>query len=420
MALSGPTLRGTFTPATSGTTITTGSFTPTADSILIVGDWFDQDGLPSISDSLGGSWTPIEAGYRDDDGQFGGFGFWYQVVGGSPSSMTVTVTKDSGNANGGWVLEWTGQHTSAPIGATAKSSFSSGASNPIQQAITTGADNSVVVGGLTNWDTTSGSTADTGDTLDYESQYTTHWSGGMVGHITSAVSPAGSATIGFNRQTVQERGHIVAFELKEDAGGGGLSAVGDEIQLVWDTLAAVGDTTQLVWDTKAAVGDTVQLVWDTLISVGDETQLVWDTLAAVGDTIELVWNVRAAVGDETQLVWNVLSAVAAVGDEVQLVWNVRAAVSDQTQLVWNTRAAVGDQTQLVWNTLQAVGDETELQWAVLTAVGDEVELPWNVRAAVGDVVQLIWNTQSNIAGLIDHDHLSIPIGGGLYLTITVA
>jgi hypothetical protein len=215
MALSGPSLLATIGPnATSDPD--SGSYTPTDGAIQILTVWFDQDALPTISDTLGGTWTLIIAGYRDDDGQFAGYGCWYQEAGASPSARTVTVTMGA-SAHGGWIDEWTGYNTSDPIGASAMSNFNSGASNPIQQAVTTEADDSAVIGGLGNWDSTSGSTADTGDTLDHESQVLANM-GGMTGHVTT-VTTAGSYTLGFNRSPQQERGHICVFELKAAAGG---------------------------------------------------------------------------------------------------------------------------------------------------------------------------------------------------------
>ena len=72
----------------------------------------------------------------------------------------------------------------------------------------------------------------------------------------------------------------------------GTTAVGKEVQVLWDIAAAVGDPIVLRWDIDAHIGDTVQLVWDTLegTAIGDTVQLIWDIRAAIGDTIQLVWD----------------------------------------------------------------------------------------------------------------------------------
>lgn len=100
MAIGTPTLRQV---AGAVTTATTASFTPTANSKLFAWGSCGENSAtpatkPTISDSLGGSWTEIgEIAYS-------GTGFswdavlWYQEIGGSPSSMTVTVTGANDNA----------------------------------------------------------------------------------------------------------------------------------------------------------------------------------------------------------------------------------------------------------------------------------------------------------------------------------
>lgn len=70
---------------------TTASFTPLADAVLIAFCMFRGASgvIPSISDSLGGTWTPIAAG---QDGGFVGGRLFYQETGSSPAARTVTCS----------------------------------------------------------------------------------------------------------------------------------------------------------------------------------------------------------------------------------------------------------------------------------------------------------------------------------------
>jgi hypothetical protein len=207
---SGPTSRGTLGP-TNGASSTSGSFTPSANSILLVYAWSDSEPC-SISDSLGGSWTTIVARGPTESGTQTSAVWAYQEIGGSPASMTVTITPPSSAAHGGWVDEWTSYKVGSPTGQTAESSFAVGSADPRTLAITTLFDNSRVLGGISNWDSTTVTAGDSGTTADHSSQIAAT-TGGGAGHSTNPVATAGSFTLSLNRGTT-ERGQIIAFELR--------------------------------------------------------------------------------------------------------------------------------------------------------------------------------------------------------------
>ncbi|KKA13705.1 hypothetical protein VP03_12245 [Sinorhizobium meliloti] len=98
------------TPATlttagaTATSVTTASFTPSANALVIaccVGRGSSAT-IPSISDSLGGTWTAIGAGA--DAGNVTGRLF-YQVASASPSAMTVTVNTTGGTQSAVGIIE---------------------------------------------------------------------------------------------------------------------------------------------------------------------------------------------------------------------------------------------------------------------------------------------------------------------------
>ncbi|MDX0955639.1 hypothetical protein GOE09_29125 [Sinorhizobium medicae] len=90
--------------------VTTASFTPTANALLIAfcAGRGSSATIPTISDSLGGTWTPIGTG--NDAGNVTGRLF-YQVAGASPSAMTVTVNTTGGTQAAVGVIEVSGAGT---------------------------------------------------------------------------------------------------------------------------------------------------------------------------------------------------------------------------------------------------------------------------------------------------------------------
>lgn len=104
------------TPATlttagaTATSVTTAGFTPSANALVIaccVGRGSSAT-IPTISDSLGGTWTAIGAGA--DAGNVTGRLF-YQVASASPSAMTVTVNTTGGTQSAVGVIEVSGAGT---------------------------------------------------------------------------------------------------------------------------------------------------------------------------------------------------------------------------------------------------------------------------------------------------------------------
>lgn len=98
MAVSVPALAVTQAGA-SGVTATTASFTPLANAVLIAFCAFRGSSgvIPTISDSIGSTWTPIAAG---QDAGFVGGRLFYQETGSSPAARTVTCTSTGATQTG--------------------------------------------------------------------------------------------------------------------------------------------------------------------------------------------------------------------------------------------------------------------------------------------------------------------------------
>lgn len=87
--------------------VTTASFTPTANAIIFAFavNRNTSASIPTISDSLGGTWNAMNAGH---DGTGIAARVFWQQIGGSPASMTVTVQGGGGAQHAVHVLEITG------------------------------------------------------------------------------------------------------------------------------------------------------------------------------------------------------------------------------------------------------------------------------------------------------------------------
>lgn len=108
----------------SSSNVVTSSFTPAANTLLIVQAASDADidltTAAAITDSATLSWTQIEHTVDDSGGFYEALTSWWAVSGSSPSSMTVTVNPQGTSAATSCVVavfEVAGADTSSPIGA---------------------------------------------------------------------------------------------------------------------------------------------------------------------------------------------------------------------------------------------------------------------------------------------------------------
>jgi hypothetical protein len=218
------------TTQTSGTTATvaTGSFTPPAGALLLIG-WAgntgsaSDPGAPSITDNLGGHLTYNLVGWKHRgvaptvDGQAA---MWWAVVG-SSTAMTVTVTTGTGSgaqqaALKVWVI--TGADTSG-IGASGLSGSASAAS--IAQSYTAQATGGQSFIAVCDWDLKGVETAGTGATRDGSANVGTDITYGFF-HRTSADDSNGvSNTLNVTLPGTSTNLDWVYAEIKPAAGGGG-------------------------------------------------------------------------------------------------------------------------------------------------------------------------------------------------------
>lgn len=346
---------------------------------------------------------------------------WTQIlVGGPASTLTcglfyrrkvagdTTFSVSVGSAKGchAWA-SYTGLHSTTPYQSASSSNFlakSSASVNVSTPAVTNSDATAWALGFFASRSSTSGNKVITFTPDAALTERKDQNNSGASSGIWTGVEIADSNAV----VTAASHSYTAVASFSETFGGGallylnpagGTTAIGKDLQLVWDVRAALGDTLQLVWDVQitglSAIGKDLALIWNTRAVLGDTVQLVWNTRAAVADTVQLVWNTRAAVSDLLQLVWDTRSVI---GDPLVLTWDVRAALGDQIQLVWNVRTAIGDTLQLVWD-VQSLS----------SAIGKNLVLLWDTRAAAGDTLQLVWNVERATLYLTVPHHRNTPI-----------
>lgn len=174
----------------------------------------------------------------------------------------------------------------------------------------------------------------------------------------------------------------------------GVSAIGKNLNLLWDDFAVASDTATFVWDQFTVIGDTTTLRWDVYAALGDQIALLWDLRESVGDQVELLWDLRSALGDAATLRWDVF---AALGDQIVLRWDVGTTLGEAVSFLWDLRAALGDQISLLWDIEGAIGDQVQFLWDVIGPVGDTVTLRWDQRVLVTDQVNFLWDVRTSVS-----------------------
>ena len=279
-APSGPTLRGTFTPAATAA-ITTASFTPTAGALLIATTYGDAvagvSNSATIVDSLGNFWNPAYLRNFGADGRNAYLQAWYQVVEASPAARTVTITDADGTQNhGGWVEEWTSVDTTVvPFGVTEYRG--SNTADPLTVVLTTAYPNSQVIGAGVNWDT-SAWVAGAATTVTQTSQVAAS-AGGASLKATSTTPTAGTTvTLTASRAGTVADFHLVAFELL-----GALTAPPVTVPptvVIYKDAYATYTTTRALTSRTVATGDVVAVI----VSTEDHTTSTASSLALTSGT----------------------------------------------------------------------------------------------------------------------------------------
>ena len=176
-----------------------------------------------------------------------------------------------------------------------------------------------------------------------------------------------------------------------------LSAVGNEVQLLWDVQAVVAKTLQTIHNVNTIVAREVSLLHDIRANVGLDRQILWNVTGRVAKTLDLLHDVNALTGRNLQTVHNVL---VSVGVPLQVLHNIRANVAASNQAVYNVNALVGASRQLTWNDLAKVGTELSIAHAINSIVGQQLQTIWLVAATVSQQLDARWAVQSSGGGVV--------------------
>src|SRR6185436_18986903 len=123
------------------TSFTSASFTPSANSILIAfgNARTGAAAIPAITDSLGGTWTTVPGTNLSVGAGNLKTILAYQTVGGSPASMTVTVTSAGAIACSVMVVGYTGaSNDTSNVGINQNTAGDPAPSNSAMAATSTG------------------------------------------------------------------------------------------------------------------------------------------------------------------------------------------------------------------------------------------------------------------------------------------
>jgi hypothetical protein len=344
-----------------------------------------------------------------------------QKVGASPSSMTVTinVTGDAGTGTVITVLAAVGMTNvgTAAVAQVAEQENRAASNTPtVTFASNITAGNPVIIGASAN-ENPIAATSPSGFTEDIDTGYANPTSGWQVCHIDSH---AGGTGIVAYSATVATRGSTFAIELVP--GGGGTTAIGKNIQLVWDTDVPIGKDLQLVWDVKSIIAKTLQNIWNTAQAVGKNLGLVWLTNAVISKTLQLVWNtrrtatqwldilwdVKAPIGKNNQLIWNTLTNGIQAGKDFALVWNIRKIVFDVGASLlgpsWNADFSSGidnwDNPTNENTTITNDGGELKVERTGTTGFfGTQTDLHTNDPAYNEGILQFSFRIRSNVENI---------------------
>jgi hypothetical protein len=210
MAVSVPVLAVTQAGA-SGVTATTASFTPLADAVLIAFCAFRGSSgvIPSISDSIGGTWTPIAVG---QDAGFVGGRLFYQETGSSPVARTVTCTSTGATQTGIAIVVVTGTGTD----------FSN-----YHFDITTGSSQTVNMDPYTSGSYVLAGTVDnSGGTQNYPGAFTELFDSAVATNLRMSIAYMASATAptSINITGSASDNYVWGIEIKEGGGAAVLTA----------------------------------------------------------------------------------------------------------------------------------------------------------------------------------------------------
>ena len=322
MALGTPTNKIDFVDGVSSTSDTTGSFTPTAGALLLLGiharvpSGSTQPTISSITDSRGWTWTIVHAtnGFVDYDasGTDRQSAWLYYLIAPAATAGTVQVTFGVAcTPTGIYIDEITGADSGTPIGQSVKNT--SNAAGSITATLSSAASTSLLYGFCA---TQNNNTA----TYSAEAGWTRLFQHAASGTVFSGetVYKSGnsdlSCTCSWSAGT--NRGGLIVVEIV----AGGISGT---LSSTLDAMTLAGDSDLLIQATLSKTLDAVTLTSDSdLLIAGILSKTLDDVTLASDSDLLIAGTLASTLGDVT------LSATG--GAEAPITGTLAATLDDAT------------------------------------------------------------------------------------------
>lgn len=395
------TARGQDTDTASSTNLVIPSFTPGANSLLVVAlDHSNDAGSLSLSGHDDGvSWAQI---YKTTLGGGREHELWACITGSSPSAGTITITKNYGWTYAAACVEITGDFDTAPTAMT--DLFGTHQS---VELYTTSSDNTldVTLSAFASADNMTLALA--ADEIEISNDYAfteVQVSAGANNNDISVLWYDGADTnpeIQFDNWITAR---LSAIEVKE-AAGGGTTPVYNDSDLRWSLIHAILNNSTLQWNVLNAVQNDSSLLWSLLVSAQNDTDLRWSLIQAINNDSTLQWSLIESVLNDSTLQWNVLNTVLndsdlrwsvleAVANDTDLRWSLLNFVLNDSDLRWNIASSltpVYNDSTLQWSMIEAVLSDSNLRWSLLENVVSESDIRWHILNAVLNNTDLRWS-----------------------------
>lgn len=372
------------------TTVTSASFTPDANALLVaycaMGNGAGgASSLGTVTDSLGGSWSRV-AGNASANGGVGEI--WVKDAGASPAAQTATYDPGGAGASGlSIMVKWYGgaKIAAQQPGATATPTGGAFYNTPI----TPTALGSLIVGALGRATDSQTLTPNANTTILGQVNGTSGDTSALF-RANALIEELAAKTFGGSNPGAGTNW----IALAEILAAGGTTQVSQSLDVRWISYAQVSQSTDLQWKVSVQVSQSVDVRWLSYTSVSQSSDLRWISYAQVTQNTDLRWKSYAQVTQSTDLRW---LSYTSVNQDSDLRWRVSVVVSQSLDLRWVSAAQVTQSLDLRWASYVTISQSTDLRWASYVTVTQSTDLRWRVSVLVSNSLDAPWRVFNAIS-----------------------
>lgn len=351
------------------TTIVSAAFSPVADSLIIVESHLDGATAPTISDSVGLTWTAIGTPQSATAG--GRVAAWWAYTAVARTNMTVSVAWASAATKSIKVKTWTGAATSSSVISKLQSTS---AVTPLNLNVSTTNDGCRISGSALDFNARGGPTS-SDSSLNY---HVTNLISGIAVHKAANSSGVGtSVTLNIVKGTVAAQAADWGYKVWEIVpAAASTTPVSSDLDLRWAVSTQVNSDLDLRWAVSTQVTSDLDLRWGVLTQVTSDLDLRWvssSSTVQVTSDLDLRWIVATRVTSDLDLRW---LASTQVTSDLDLRWTSRTVTNSDLNLQWATATLVSSDLDLRWAVATRVTSNLDLRWAVLLSVTSDLDLQW--------------------------------------------